>query len=262
LILFAYLAVCLLLAAMETRMVYHPPFPRDATEQARIMGGEEVWFNAADGTRLHGWYFPLADSRRGIVYFHGNGEDADLNVDTAAEIRDRLQASVLIFDYRGYGHSAGSPYEDGVVSDGIAAQRWLAEQMGVQPQEVVLFGRSLGGAVAVAAAAELGAEAVVVHGTFANMVDIAAGRYPFVPVRALMRNPYRSQERIANYPGPFLQLHGTHDVVVPIDLARPLCAAAPCAAKRFVEVENGTHNGPLTDHCFETIADFLDSLPQ
>ena len=196
------------------------------------------------------------------MYFHGNGEDADLNVGTAAELRDQLQASILIFDYRGYGHSEGSPYEDGVVSDGIAAQSWLAERLKTRPGEIILYGRSLGGGVAIAAAEELGAQAVIVHGTFANMVDVAAGRYPFVPVRTLMRNTYRSQQRIANYDGPFLQLHGTRDIVVPIELAKPLCEAAPSATKRFVEIENGTHNGPLPEYCFATIVEFLDSLPQ
>jgi fermentation-respiration switch protein FrsA (DUF1100 family) len=214
----AYLALCLLLVAMESRMVYHPPLPRNAVQEAENLGGQEVCFSAPDKTKLHGWFFPHATSVRGIVYFHGNGEDADLNVDTAAELRDQVQASILIFDYRGYGHSEGSPYEDGVVSDGIAAQNWLAERLKTRPEEIILYGRSLGGGVAIAAAEKLGAQAVIVHGTFANMVDVAAGRYPFVPVRTLMRNTYRSQQRLANYDGPFLQLHGTRDIVVPIEL--------------------------------------------
>jgi uncharacterized protein len=78
----------------------------------------------------------------------------------------------------------------------------------------------------------------------------------------LMRNPYRSQQRIANYTGPFLQFHGLQDVVIPFELARPLCEFAPCKIKRFVEIENGTHNDPLPDHCFETTIEFLDSLPK
>jgi uncharacterized protein len=257
----SYVALCLLLIGMESRLVYHPPLPRQVLQEAQLLGGEEVWFTAPDETKLHGWFFPRENAPYAILYFHGNGEDADLNIDLAARLRDRLQASVFIFDYRGYGHSGGSPYEDGVVSDGIAAQRWLAERLKIEPKEIILYGRSLGGGVAIAAAAELGARAVIVHGTFANMVDVAASRYPFVPVRSLMRNPYRSQQRIANYQGPFLQFHGTRDVVVPMELAKPLCEAVPSASKQFVEIDGGGHNDPLPEYCLVVLMEFLDSLP-
>lgn len=256
-----YVAVCVVLVAMESRLVYQPPAARDMAQIAQTQGAEEVWFTAADDTKLHGWFFPLASSSRAIVYFHGNGEDADLNLDTAAHLRDRLQASVFIFDYRGYGHSEGKPYEAGVISDGIAAQRWLAERLQMGPEEIILFGRSLGGGVAIAAAAELGAKAVIAHGTFANMVDVAKSRYPFVPVRTLMRNQYRSQQWIARYHGPLLQFHGTHDVVVPIELARPLYEAAPGVTKRFVEIDNGGHNERIPDFCFDIMVEFLEGLP-
>ena len=261
-LLVSYLAVCLLLVAMESRLVYHPPIPCDVIQAAQSLSAEEVWFTSSDDTKLHGWFFPLIGASRAIVYFHGNGEDADLNLDTGAELRDRLHASVFIFDYRGYGHSEGRPYENGVISDGVAAQRWLADRLQIAPEDVILYGRSLGGGVAIAAAELLGAKAVIAHGTFANMVDVAAGRYPFVPVRTLMRNQYRSQQRIANYPGPFLQFHGTRDVIVPIELARPLCEAAPGSVKQFVEIENTGHNEPLPDFGFDVMNEFLDSLPQ
>lgn len=259
--LLTYLALCLLLVAMESRLVYHPPISRDATQEARALGGEEIWFNAADNTKLHGWFFPAADTSSAVLYFHGNGEDAERNIDLAVELRDRLGMPVFVIDYRGYGHSEGSPNESDVIADGIDAQRWLAEKLNIKTDDIILYGRSLGGGVAVAAAEQLGAKAVVVYGTFANMVDVAAGRYPFVPVRSLMRNPYRSQQRIANYKGPFLQFHGNRDIVVPIELARPLYEAAPCATKRFVEIENGGHNDPLPQFCYDALVEFLDSLP-
>jgi pimeloyl-ACP methyl ester carboxylesterase len=245
---------------MEGRLVYHPPQPSNVIEEAKALGAEQVWFSAEDETKLHGWFFPHSDAKNAIVYFHGNGEDADVNIKNIARLRDRLQSSIFIFDYRGYGHSAGSPYEEGVVSDGIAAQKWLAKRLKITPDEIVLYGRSLGGAVAVATAEQSGAKAVVVQSTFANMVDIAADRYPFVPVRSLMRNCYLSQQRIAKYDGPFLQFHGTRDTVVPIELARPLCEACPSTSKRFVEINDGIHNGPLPEHCYDTLVEFLDTL--
>jgi uncharacterized protein len=260
--LLCYIAFCLLMVSMEGRLVYHPPRPSNVIEEATELGAEEVWFSAEDQTRLHGWFFPHSNAKNAIVYFHGNGEDADVNIENVARLRDRLQSSIFIFDYRGYGHSEGSPFEEGVVSDGIAAQHWLAKRLNLMPDEIVLYGRSLGGAVAIATAEQSGAKGVVVQSTFANMVDVAADRYPFLPVRSLMRNCYLSQQRIAKYDGPFLQFHGTRDTVVPIELARPLCEACPSTSKRFVEISDGIHNGPLPEDCYDTLVEFLKTLPK
>jgi fermentation-respiration switch protein FrsA (DUF1100 family) len=259
--LIAYAVVVVLLVAMENRLVYMPPTHRDSRAEAKSLGAEEVWFQADDGTKLHGWLFPRENAKHAIVYFHGNGEDADHNLEWAAELRDRLQATVFVFDYRGYGHSEGHPYETGVISDGIAAQRWLADRLKLDTADIVLYGRSLGGGVAVAAAEQLGARAIIAHGTFANMVDVAAAQYAFVPVRALMRNSFLSEQRISHYSGPLLQIHGTHDTIVPIKFARPLYEAAPGKIKRFVEIADGEHNDPLPEFCYGVLAEFLDSLP-
>jgi pimeloyl-ACP methyl ester carboxylesterase len=247
---------------MESRLVYQPPAPRDGAKEATSLGAEEIWFESEDQTKLHGWFLPVVNAPRAIVFFHGNGEDAEYNLNWAAELRTRFRAAVFVFDYRGYGHSEGSAFENGVILDGIAAQQWLADRMKWNTSEIILYGRSLGGGVAVAAAAELGAKALIVENTFANMVDVAADKYSYVPVRVLMRNSYLSQKRIANYSGPFLQFHGADDVLVPIDLAKPLCESAPTTNKQFVEVPGCGHNDPLPEHCYETLVKFLDSLPQ
>ncbi len=258
--LFCYAAPCLLLMAMESRLIYLPPATSIPLQQAETLGGEGVWFTAEDQTKLHGWFFRQGNTDRAILYFHGNGEDANQNLWLGAQFRDRLNASVLVFDYRGYGQSEGAPNEKGVISDGIAAQRWLAKRVNLEPIEIILFGRSLGGAVAVAAAEQLGARAVIVQNTFANMTDVAAEHYPLFPVRWLMRNRYYSQQRITHYDGPFLQFHGTNDIVVPIALARPLFEAAPSKQKHFVEIPAGMHNGPLPDFAFDALKAFLDAL--
>jgi fermentation-respiration switch protein FrsA (DUF1100 family) len=256
-----YIAFCLLLIAMESRLVYQPPVPRDGTLDAKSFGAQEVWFTSEDQTKLHGWFFPADNTTRSIVFFHGNGEDAEYNLNWAAELRARFKAAVFVFDYRGYGHSGGSAFESGVVMDGVAAQRWMAERMNCPTSNIILYGRSLGGGVAIAAAAQLGAKAVIVENTFANMVEVAASKYSYVPVRTLMRNSYLSQERILNYQGPFIQFHGADDVLVPIALARPLCESAPTKNKQFVEVPGCGHNDPLPEYCYTLLAEFLDSLP-
>lgn len=242
---------------MESSLIYMPPPIRDSHLQAQKLGGEEVWFHSKDQTKLHGWYFPQSDSTRAIVYFHGNGEDADQNVQLGAHLRDCLNASVLVFDYRGYGHSEGTPFEEGIISDAIAAQQWIAEQTHLSPSEVILFGRSLGGGVAVAAAEQLGAKAILLHSTFANMDDIAANQYRFVPVRFLMRNPFRSIERMKHFDGPVLQFHGTADELIPIEFTQPLFDAVTNKHKKFVEIPHGRHNDPLADDFCEVVNEFL-----
>ena len=175
-------------------------------------------------------------------------------------LRDRLQASVFLFDYRGYGHSHGSPHEAGCVADGSAAQHWLAERMGIGPAEVVLMGRSLGGGVAVALAAQNGAKALVLENTFPRMTDAAASHYPWLPVRWVMDNRYDSLSLIRRYGGPVLQSHGVNDTVVPVKLGRQLFEASPCKAKRWIELPNLGHNDAWPDSYYDELAEFLSEI--
>jgi fermentation-respiration switch protein FrsA (DUF1100 family) len=261
-LLICYLGICLLMVLLERHLVYLPPPALPNDQQAVQLGGEQVWLQAEDGTKLHGWFYAHDAPRFAVLYGHGNGEDAERNSQLMARLRDELQASVFIFDYRGYGLSEGTPHESGVIMDGLAAQRWLAKRMKISTDEVVLYGRSLGGAVMVALAEQLGGKALIVHGSFANMTDVAADHYPWLPVRLLMRNRYESEKRIKNYTGPLLQIHGAADQVVPLRLAKPLLAASPSTQKQFLEVPGGTHNDRLSADVLDSIAKFLEELTQ
>ena len=213
-LLIAYSPICLLMIFLETKVVYPAPRPQ-LKPTAEDFGFENVHFQATDGTALHGWYHPHPEPQRGLLYCHGNGEDITRNADLVSRYRNELSASVFIFDYRGYGQSAGSPHEAGVISDGLAAQRWLAERLEVETDQLVIVGRSLGGGIAVALAEQQGARALILQSTFASMVDVAADKFPWLPIRWMMRNRYPSAERIQAYHGPLLQSHGTADRVVP-----------------------------------------------
>jgi len=259
-LLISYLAICVVMIVFERELVYHPPTPLPNDQQSGQLGGEEVWLQAADGTKLHGWFFAHENPRFAILYGHGNGEDAERNSRLMARLRDGLRASVLIFDYRGYGLSEGTPHEDGIIQDGVAAQSWLAKRMQLSADQVVLYGRSLGGGVMVALAEQLGAKALIIHGSFANMTDVAADRYFWLPVRLLMRNRYESEKRIKHYDGPLLQIHGTADRVIPLRLAKPLLKASPSRNKQFIEVPGGTHNDRASADVLRTIAEFLENL--
>lgn len=254
----AYLLVVLAVTFLETWLVYPVPPRTDGDWNPKHHDFEDVWFDSADGTKLHGWLFEHPQPKHVLLYFHGNGEHVAFNADLMAFLRDELQASVLIFDYRGYGKSEGNPHEAGIVADGKAAHRWLAERAGVPTDGVVLMGRSLGGGAAVASAAELGARALVLQNTFARMVDTAAGLYPWLPVRLVMRNRYDSLARIANYEGPVFQSHGTADEMIPYEQAKRLFAAAPSEQKQWFEVSGAGHNSPYPREYYQQLRDFLE----
>lgn len=258
LLLAAYLLVVLAVMFLETWLVYPiPPIDRGDWHPAGL-DFEDVWFTSEDGTRLHGWFVERPHAKRAVLYCHGNGEDVSMNADVAAQLSEALDASVFIFDYRGYGHSEGTPSEAGCIADGLAAQRWLAGRAGKQPSKLVVMGRSLGGAVGVAIAVKQGAQALVLVNAFSRMTDVAAHHYPWLPVRLMMKNRYDSVARIRNYPGPVFQCHGTADWIVPIQLGRELFDAAPTKNKRFLEFAGRGHNDPEPATLYRELACFLD----
>jgi fermentation-respiration switch protein FrsA (DUF1100 family) len=243
----------------ETWLVYPiPPVDRGDWQPTRYQY-EDVSFESADGTKLHGWFLPHANSTRAILYCHGNGEDVSSVGELAAMLSEALHASVLIFDYRGYGHSQGRPNEAGCIADGNAAQHWLAERMGIRPNDVILMGRSLGSAVAIALAADNGARALVIENAFPSMTDVAAWHYPWLPVRWVMTNRYDNLSRIHRYDGPVLQSHGTADELIPLSFARRLFDAAPNTNKQWLELPDLGHNSGMPRHYYAVLSAFLDS---
>ena len=157
-LLIAYLVVLLVLMWLESAIVYPAPTLAEGDWSSAKGRCEEVEFTSLDGVKLHGFYFAHPAPKRSILYCHGNGEDISHNVELMEFLRDRYSANVLIFDYRGYGRSAGKPNEAGLVNDGRAASRFLAERAGCKQSDLVLWGRSLGGGVVTAIAAEEGAQ--------------------------------------------------------------------------------------------------------
>jgi fermentation-respiration switch protein FrsA (DUF1100 family) len=245
---------------IERPLVYPRPSRERGDWRPRWLRPQNVWFRAADNTKLHGWYVPNADARRLVVYCHGNGEHVADQANLVFRLQSQLAATVFVFDYRGYGRSRGKPGERGCVADGMAAQRWLAEREGVETEDIVVMGRSIGGGVAVQMAADQGARALVLENTFSRMTDAAAVLYPYLPVRLVMSNRYNSVSRIKHYHGPVFQCHGTADDMVPIELGRKLFEAAPTRLKKFFETRNGRHNDSLPPAYYTALAQFLDQV--
>ena len=222
---------------------------------------EDIYFDAEDGTRLNGWYVEHPKPRAVVLYCHGNGEHVARLARRLKALKERIGVTVFAWDYRSYGRSEGIPHEDNVISDAHRAHDWLHRRAGVCSDDVVLMGRSLGGAVAVALAHHRHTRALVLDRTFANLVDTAAHNFPWLPVRWIMTNEFPAAEQIAKYHGPLLQTHGTADDVIPLAQARQLFDSAPSATKKFLEVPDLNHNSPLPDYCYRELIDFLEQLP-
>ncbi|MEQ8846649.1 alpha/beta hydrolase [Botrimarina sp.] len=261
-VLIAYLVVLLGMTFLERRLVY--PAPQLAWGNWSPTGDdyEDVWIDvepvgrSKNASRVHGWLFDRENADFAILYCHGNGEDVSNQPLLARRLRDELNAVVLAFDYRGYGKSEGLPHESGVVADGLAAAGWLAARAGCRPDELVLVGRSLGGGVATAIAAEQGAAALVLQSTFSRLIDAAAHHYPWLPVRWVMRNRFDSLARLKRYQGPVLVSHGTEDNVVPIEQGRRLFEAA-VGRKSFVELAGLGHVDPQPTWYYGRLKAFL-----
>lgn len=256
----AYLGVLLTMAFFENALVYparHYPIGDWETDS---IGAQDVEFESADGTELHGWFFAHDNPRGHLLVFHGNGEHIADTRCFLQWLHDELQVSLFAIDYRGYGKSEGSPCEKGVLEDGEAALKWLTENQQIDVSEVIVVGRSLGGGVGVHLASRHPVGGLILVGTFHSLVEVAAHHYWFLPVRIFMKNRYASKRKIRNYHGPLLQFHATEDYVVPVRFARRLFDQAPSEHKTFVSLDGLGHNDPLNMEALQAMKDFIHSL--
>jgi fermentation-respiration switch protein FrsA (DUF1100 family) len=246
----------------ENSLIFHPdPHPSGNWRPAGL-AFEDVFFESEDGTALHGWYVRHPTPKAHVLFSHGNAGNITHRADLVRLLRDECQVSVLVYDYRGYGRSEGKPNEHGVIADGRAARQRLGELAGIESVEVVLLGRSLGGAVAVALAAERAPRALVLESTFSSMPEVARHHFPFVPTKMLMRTRLNSEEKIRDYKGPLLQSHGTRDEVIPYEIGKKLYAAAPAGKKEFFEIPGGRHNDMPPKAYRARLKSFLANLPE
>lgn len=279
-----------MLAVLQRALIYQPT--RDSRIDVREAGlppGQvhTISTPTRDGLLLHGWHVlangqtaassldcdgQLTSGRWLILYFPGNAghrgyRGAEISIFTQAG------ANVFLFDYRGYADNPGSPSEERFAADAHAVWEYAAQARGVPRERIVLYGESIGGGVAVRLAAELCQAGtppggVILRSTFSSLVDAGAYHYPWLPVRWLLVDRFPSDARIRNVTCPILQLHGTADRIIPLDMGRRLFAAAPEKSasgvpKRFVELPGAGHNDTLyvaAAQLRQAIREFLESL--
>jgi len=239
----AYAAVVALVFVIQPKLVYFPNIGREVTATPRAVGldFEPVEIRTEDGERLDAWWVPAAEPRGTVLLFHGNAGNISHRLDYLLMFH-RLRHSTLIVDYRGYGRSTGTPSEEGTYRDAAAAWRWLTATRGVLPGEIVVYGESLGAAVASWLAAREAPRALVLASTFTSVNDLGAEVYPFLPVRLISRFRYDNLANLKAVRAPVLVVHSRGDDIVPYAHGRALYAAAS-EPKSFLELAGGHNDG-------------------
>ena len=245
---------------MQERMVFLARLPSRALETTPASIGfdyVDVNFETSDGLLLHGWYV-YADKPRGtVLFFHGNVGNISHRLDSIAVFRE-LGLDVFIIDYRGYGQSEGKTRERGTYLDAEAAWQYLVTERGQDPARIIVFGRSLGGAVATWLATQFKPAGLIVESTFTSAAEMAARLYPFMPVRLILRLRYPVIDFVTGIACPVLIIHSRDDEVIPFAMGQALYEAAP-QPKEFLELAGG-HNTAFflfRDRYREKLATFI-----
>lgn len=228
-LLLSYAAIVAWVAILQRRLIYFPDRDVPAPASVGLPDAEGIAFSAADGTALHGWLLrpptPTANGL-GALLMHGNaGNLASRALELEAFAHEGF--ATLLFDWRGFGRSSGSPSEVGLYADARAALDALCERARLDAGRVVYVGTSLGGGPAVQLATERPPAALVLVTPFTSLADVAARVYPWLPVRALLADRYDNAAKIGRVRAPVAVYAAGEDEVVPLDLARRLFDAAP-----------------------------------
>lgn len=224
----AYAALVAFVWLRQENLLFLPDMPsRELVATPADLGlrYEALRLPTADGEELDAWFVPADRERAVLLFFHGNAGNISHRLDSL-RIFHELGLSVLILDYRGYGRSTGRPTEEGTYEDARAAWRHLVEDRGIPGQRIVLFGRSLGAAVATWLAANAAPGALIVESAFRSVPDMAAEIYWFLPVRLLARLHYPVEELLPHVAAPVLVIHSRDDEIIPFSHGEALHAAA------------------------------------
>jgi len=248
-----YAVLATVLYVAQRSLMYFPDTAHVVPAEAGLPEAEEVPLTAADGVHVTAWHVPPRDAKPVIVYFHGNGGALRFRV---ARFRRLIADGVglVALEYRGYGGSAGSPSEQGLIADAQAAYRFAAGRY--PPQQLVLWGESLGSGVAIALAAERPVGRVILEAPFTSAVALGARHYWYLPVSLLMKDQFRSDLRIGKVTAPVMIMHGVHDRVVPYAMGEQLFDLAN-KPKHFVRFLDGGHEDLDDNGALDAVARFL-----
>jgi pimeloyl-ACP methyl ester carboxylesterase len=224
---------------IENQMLYYPEEEYIELPDALGTPYKDVWLNTSDGVRVHSWLIGETSHRPVVLFFHGNAGNISHRLHRLRGWKE-FPVRVMMVDYRGYGQSEGKPSEEGLYLDAQAAYTYLRESEKLKAEEIIFFGESLGGAVAIDLASKHPAKALVVESTFTSLRELASKLFPFVP-SMLVSKSYDSIKKISQLRLPTIIIHGTEDEIVPFEMGERLFEAAQ-EKKEFLSIKRAHHN--------------------
>lgn len=236
-----------ILWAVQRQLIYFPEAAQVPPAGEVVLGARDVTLRTHDGLELGAWFFPAKKGRSphtpmAVLVAPGNGGSRVGRAGLAEELSDRGLA-VLLMDYRGYGGNPGSPTEEGLAADALAAAEAL-EALGYPPERTIYFGESLGTGVVAALHVRRPPAGMVLRSPFTELAEVGTYHYPFLPVRLLLRDRFRVVEHLASSDVPVTVIYGDHDTVVPSALSARVADAASALAERMV-ISGADHNDPV-----------------
>lgn len=238
----AYGVVAVAAFLAQRKLMYFPDRERLSPQSYGLTGVEERLLSTPDGAQLVAWYAKAAPGHPTVLYFHGNAGNLGSRSERVRKYVAR-GLGVLMLSYRGYGGSSGSPSEANNVADARLAYDTLLKQ-GLQPQDIIVYGESLGTGVAVQLAAQVPVAGVVLDAPYTSIVDVAAGAYPYLPVRGFLLDRYETLRYLKDVHAPILILHGEDDAIIPAKMGRAVYEAAngPKEIVTFPEAGHSNHH--------------------
>jgi len=235
-----FVGLCSFLYLSQNRIVFVPSSDLTMTPGDIDLQYEDVYIDVTDGEKINGWYLTAEDPEAATVLFcHGNAGNISHRLQTVQLLHD-LDLNIFLYDYRGYGLSDGSPSEENTYQDALAAYHWLLEQKATDSSSLFVFGRSLGGAVAVELASRVKCAGLLVESSFTSAAEMGRRMFPFIPIRFISRYKYNTASRIGQLNCPVLVTHSPEDQLIPYKMGRTLFDLAP-EPKQFIDL-TGDHN--------------------
>jgi len=244
---------------IENHFVFYPEKSLDVLPSEFALEFTDCYFTTPDGERLHGWFFPPEGDTPVLLFCHGNAGNISHRLENIQLLLNR-GLGVFIFDYRGYGRSTGDPSEKGIYIDGKSAYNHLIQHHGILPENIVLFGRSLGACVAIELSLKNRARCIIIESAFTSIKDMAKRLFPFVIFSSLLPDHYNNFVKIRNVTMPKLFIHGQKDTLVPLSMGKELFMISP-EPKDFFPIEKAGHNDTFIvggDEYFNKLISFIE----
>lgn len=257
----SYLAICMSLLKWQNRLIFSPSSTIQVTPTQLGLSYEEIWLRVSETEHLNGWWISSPFPKRGVLlYLHGNGDNIGGNI-THAQLFQQLGWDVFLIDYRGYGRSKGKfPSEARVYHDAQIAWDYLREQKGIQPQDIFIYGHSLGGAIAIELAVRNPqAAGLIVESSFTSIRNMVNFRsiYRIFPIELILHQRFDSLSKIESLQMPLLLIHGIEDRIVPARMSQTLYDAAT-VPKKLLLVPYANHNNVASVSGEEYLQTWLD----